>query len=292
MNEPKLTNGTDETDGDSALSREAAAHTRRRFLRLAAAGAAGLAVPAHAAKDRRVTRSSFTFAVATDLHYRDSRCGEWHRRVAEHLRALRPRPAFLMLAGDLSEDGTAEQLTAVRHIFSALPVPVKTVIGNHDYTLEGDRSAYEAICGTPLNYRFDHGGCQFLALDTTQGRSVYRTRIPATTVDWVEAELPRLSRERPTIVLTHFPLGRNWLRPMNAHRLVERFRDHRLLATFSGHWHGITERQEGNVHLSTGRCCSWWRENHDGSDEKGYTVCQVSSSGGRTTVEHRFLAVT
>ncbi|HEV7406078.1 MAG TPA: metallophosphoesterase [Chthoniobacteraceae bacterium] len=270
------------------------AGTRRRFLRLATAGAAGLTLPgAHAASER--PSSGFTFAVANDLHYRDARCGDWLRRVADHVRAQRPRPAFLVLAGDLSEDGTPEQLTAVRRIFTPLPMPVKLLIGNHDHTVEGDCSAYEAICGAPFNYRFDHGGCQFLALDTTQGRSVYRTRIAASTFDWVDAALPSLSRERPTIVLTHFPLGRNWLRPLNAHRLLERFREQRLLATFSGHWHGITERQEGSVHLSTGRCCAWWRENHDGSDEKGYTLCQVSSRRSEArvewAVEHRFVAV-
>ncbi len=120
--------------------------TRRRFLRLAATGAAGVALSS-SASGRPVAASSFTFAVAHDLHYRDARCGEWLRRVTDDLRALRPRPAFLVLAGDLSEDGTAEQLTAVRRLFAPLPMPVKLLIGNHDYTVDGDRSAYEAICG-------------------------------------------------------------------------------------------------------------------------------------------------
>lgn len=288
----------------NSLANEPAAGTRRRFLRLAATGAAGVALSS-SASERPVTLSpghlvtpssaTFTFAVAHDLHYRDARCGDWLRRVTDHLHALRPRPAFLVLAGDLSEDGTAEQLTAVRRLFAPLPMPVKLLIGNHDYTVDGDRSAYEAICGPQLNYRFDHGGCQFLALDTTPGRAVYRTRIAAATLDWVDAALPALSRERPTIIVTHFPLGRNWLRPLNADRLLERFREHRLAATFSGHWHGITERQQGSIHLSTGRCCSWWRENHDGSGEKGYTLCEVArrpSSGGMDwTVEHRFVPV-
>ena len=110
---------------------------------------------------------------------------------------------------------------------------------------EGSRAAYEALFGRTLNYRFDVGDCQFLALDTTQGRSVYRTRIAPETLAWVEAELPRLSPKKPVIVLTHFPLGRNWLRPTNAHALVERLRPYGLQASFSGHWHGLTDRTEG-----------------------------------------------
>ena len=138
-----------------------------------------------------------------------------------------------------------------------------------------------------LNYRFELAGCQFLALDTTQGRSVYRTRIPAETLTWLDDRLPTLSRDRPLIVLTHFPLGRNWLRPVNAHEVLDRLRPFPLQATFSGHWHGLTERHENSVHLSTGRCCSWWRTNHDGSPLKGYALCHVRSGA----VTHEFVSV-
>lgn len=258
---------------------------RRQFLQtgsLALAGAAFSSAQASAASG-----TDFTFAVLNDLHYRDARCGEWFQKVAASLLAQKPRPAFVVLAGDLSDVGTAEQLGPVNEIFRALPLPVHRVIGNHDYTLEGSREAYEQIVGGRLNYRFAWGGCQFLALDTTQKRSVYRTRIPAETLAWLDQELPTISKENPVIVLTHFPLGRNWLRPLNAHVVLERLRPYPLQAAFCGHWHGLTDREEHTVHLSTGRCCSWWRTNHDGSPEKGYTLAAIRD--GR--VSHRFVAV-
>src|SRR4051812_28075803 len=60
--------------------------TRRRFLRVAAAGAASMAVPAWAGETaQRPLTASFTFAVANDLHYRDARCGDWLQRVADHV---------------------------------------------------------------------------------------------------------------------------------------------------------------------------------------------------------------
>ncbi len=262
---------------------------RRSFLRLASVGtvAASLGLPASARNDPARSDAPFSFVVVNDLHYRDERCTAWFQRVVARLAAMRLRPAFVMLAGDLSEDGTPEQLAAVQRIFAALPMPVRTVIGNHDYTLAGERAPFERFFGPQLNYHFAHGGCQFVALDTTQKRSVYRTHIPAETFTWLDATLPRLARAQPTIILTHFPLGQNWLRPLNVHQLLDRFRAHQLLATFSGHWHGLTERTEGSIHLSTSRCCSWWRENHDGSPEKGYTECHVN--GG--AVQHAFVAV-
>ncbi len=231
--------------------------------------------------DARNGDADFTFIVANDLHYRDARCGEWLEQVVASIRALRPRPAFVVLNGDLSEDGTREQLGAVREIFRALPMPVLTTIGNHDYTAAETREPYQELFGRRLNYRFEYGDWQFLALDTTDGHRVYRAWVPGETLGWLDAHLPFVSRDRPLVVLTHFPLGRNWLRPLNARDVSARLKGFNLQAAISGHWHGWTERRVNGVRFATGRCCSWWRTNHDGSKCKGYFLCRVTSAGLR-----------
>jgi hypothetical protein len=264
-------------DASSSLS------NRRHFLRLGVCATAASLVPEAAA----APGADFSFAVLTDLHYRDARCGEWLERVATQLRSSRPRPAFVVLAGDLTDEGTAEQLGAVREIFRDLPMPVRTILGNHDCTPEGNRAAYEQLFGSSLSYRFTQGDYQFLAVDSTQGRGVYRTKIPTETLTWLDRQLPSISREKPLVVLTHFPLGRNWLRPLNASAVLQRLRPFNFQAAFSGHWHGLTERVEHGVPLSTGRCCSWWCTNHDGSDLRGYTLCHASHAG----VRHEFVSV-
>ena len=104
----------------------------------------------------------------------------------------------------------------MREIFKTLPMPVHTTIGNHDYTEANSRAEYEALFGKERNFRFNHGDWQFAALDTTDGRSVYRTWIHGETLGWLDANLPGVSRDRPLVVISHFPLGRNWLRPLNA----------------------------------------------------------------------------
>lgn len=257
---------------------------RREFLRLTAGA---LLVPAIARAASPESRNAFSFVVINDLHYRDARCGEWLERVVASVRALRPPPAFCVLAGDLSESGMRDQLGAVREIFAALPMPVRAIIGNHDYSDAGARREFERLHGSQLNYRFTHRGWEFLALDTTQGTSVYRTRIATGTIDWTARALRDIRRDRPVVVLTHFPLGRNWLRPLNAAALLARFERHDLRAVFSGHWHGQTERRERGAILSTGRCCSWWRGNHELSQARGYVVCEA----GGPEVSGRFIQV-
>lgn len=256
-------------------------YSRRQILRAAALTALSprLLTPSFAADAPAPIppTDGFRFVLASDLHYRDRRCGAWLERVTARIRQLRPAPAFCVLDGDLTEGGRAAQLGAVKEIFERLPMPIRAVVGNHDCTGSGDFSAYRRIYGASLNYGFAHGDWDFLALDSTEGPKVYRARIGDDTLAWVDGALKRRNRNRPLIILTHLPLGHNWLRPLNAQALLNRLHEHDLRAVLSGHWHGMTETKEGAAELTTGRCCSWWRNNHDGSQEKGFTLCELHS---------------
>jgi len=64
-------------------------------------------------------------------------------------------------------------------------------------------------------------------------------------------------------------------RATNADAVLERFKDHNLQAVFNGHFHASTERKVGDITLTTNRCCSFSRSNHDGSREKDYFLCQA-----------------
>jgi calcineurin-like phosphoesterase family protein len=262
--------------------------TRRDFLRVSGAGivtaaAAGSVVPldAKAAEGE----AGFSFVIANDLHYRDERCARWFEKVTASIRGF--DPAFVVLAGDLSENGDRTQLGAVRDIFRTLSIPLKAVIGNHDHHAGEGRKAFADLFGAAPNARFDFGAWQFLLLDTTEGNNVFRTRISTDTLQWAERAARAIDREKPVLVVSHFPLGRNWLRPVNASALIETLRNCNFHGSFGGHWHGWTEPVDNGVQLVTGRCCSWWRTNHDGSDQKGYFLCRATPNG----VTHRFVVV-
>ena len=71
--------------------------------------------------------------------------------------------------------------------------------------------------------------------------------------------------------------------PHSADELLLRFKEHNLQAVFNGHFHGFTERKLGRVTLTTNKCCSISRENHDGTKEKGYFLC--TAKDGKVTRE-------
>jgi Icc-related predicted phosphoesterase len=53
--------------------------------------------------------------------------------MRHHLLALNERADLLLIAGDLTQSGTIAEAKALAHDLSNLPVPVVTVLGNHDF---------------------------------------------------------------------------------------------------------------------------------------------------------------
>ena len=76
-------------------------------------------------------------------------------------------------------------------------------------------------------------------------------------------------------------------RPNNANALLNRFKEYNLQAVYCGHWHGFTERHVKDTVLTTNRCCSYRRQNHDGTKEKGYFLCHARDG----KIERKFVEV-
>jgi predicted MPP superfamily phosphohydrolase len=232
--------------------------------------------------------SSFRFLVINDTHYMSPECGVWLEAVVRQMKT-HGKVEFCLFAGDLTDLGRREHFAAVHDIFRGLGVPFFVVIGNHDYSAQDDRSAYRAFFPNQINYRFQHRGWQFVGLDTTEGLRYEGTTIQAATFQWLDEQLPKMDKQRPMVILTHFPLGPDvTYRPRNADDLLDRFRAYNLQAVFSGHFHGFTERKVGHAALTTNRCCALKRANHDKTREKGYFLCTASEGRiVRTFVEHK-----
>jgi 3',5'-cyclic AMP phosphodiesterase CpdA len=261
--------------------------SRRELLRLGAGGllAAGLWPGTLRAADKAT--EPFDFIAVNDLHYIDAGCGEWLAGVVKQMKA-HPNVAFCLVGGDLVEGGTPEQLAGVREVLKGLGLPYYAVVGNHDWRTQTDRKPYEEHFPDRINYHFGQGGWQFVCLDTSDGVRYAKTAVQPATLKWLDDTLPKLDRSRPTVVLTHFPLGPDVTnRPTNAEEVLKRFVGYNLRAAFSGHYHAFTEKKVGEAVLTTNRCCALKRNNHDRSKEKGYFVCKAKDG----KVERTFVEV-
>ena len=254
--------------------------TRRSFLLRSAAP--GLLLSLGIWPGRRTTAveggNTFRFVQVNDTHCHTPACATWLKRVAA--RMIENRPEFILLCGDLTQDGVEPRMKEVRDAFATTGVPVHAVPGNHDYIAQEDRSAYDRVFPGQLNYGFDHGGWHFVGLDTTEGLKFTGTTIAAPTLEWAAAHARETDPAVPLVLFTHFPLGAGMPnRPLNADALLAPFLQHNLQAVFGGHYHGFTETNERGVSYTTNRCCAISRNNHDGSLDKGYFLCTAGPRG-------------
>jgi 3',5'-cyclic AMP phosphodiesterase CpdA len=247
--------------------------SRRDFLKRSglALAAAGLGIGSSCAQQNQ---SGFSFLALNDTHYRDEECAEYFRGAFAWIRE-HAQYDFALVCGDLATAGKVEELQGMKAALELLGKPSYPVKGNHDAS-EGDRSWLQVFGPDRINYRFDHGGWTFLGLDTTDDGKSSNVAASQATIDWIKQALVEIPPERPLVALTHFPLGE--LVPMrltNADDVLALFDGHNLKHVFSGHFHGLSDRKHNNVVLTTCRCLSFSRGNHDGSPQKGFYQCHV-----------------
>jgi 3',5'-cyclic AMP phosphodiesterase CpdA len=262
--------------------------TRRTMMGMTAGGllAAGLWPGALRAEGAGLGED-FNFLAVNDLHYVDAKCAPWFERVIAQMKQSGEKIDLLLVSGDLADNGTPDQHHAIQEQLKGAGVPYYVVIGNHDYGAGDDRKAYDAAHPGRVNYHFEHRGWQLLGLDTSDGTRYENTSVQPHTLRWLDETLPKLDPRRPTIVFSHFPMGEGVkMRPKNADALLERFQAFNLQAVLNGHFHGFTERHARAATLTTNRCCSHARGNHDGTKEKGYFLCRAREGKiARTFVE-------
>ena len=173
--------------------------------------------------------------------------------------------------GDLTNKGTKEEFDDFLRGISESPLPVYPCIGNHDDNdAHGDH--YTNALG-PTYYSFDYGQVHFVVYDGVG----HDWRVPDHQGAWVHADLDAVPPETPVVVLIHFPWG---------DRFYQQFRDHNIIATFSGHWHCARVYDDAStVHYNTPTFC------FGGIDQspRAYRFCTVRE--GRLSSEIRALDV-
>jgi hypothetical protein len=189
---------------------------RREFLRLAGIGGVflvtGLGRTALAGGDK-ATAEEFFFVQMSDSHWGFSgpavnpEAAVTLKKAVVQVNALPKRPDFIVFTGDLTHttDDPQERrkrLGEFKEIISALAVKdVKFIPGEHDASLDNGE-AFKEFFG-PTHYAFSHKGTHFIALDNVSDPAA---SLGEEQLNWMAAELAKLDRNAPLVVLAHRPL--------------------------------------------------------------------------------------
>jgi 3',5'-cyclic AMP phosphodiesterase CpdA len=230
---------------------------RRDFLALMGVGglvfASGLPGCAEATPDPSVPpasplpREDFFFLQLSDTHWGfqgapNPQADVTLERAVATINAVDARPDFVVFTGDLTHttDDPAvrrERMKRFRDIVSKLRVTdVRFLAGEHDAAPDRGE-AYREIFGEPT-YAFDHKGVSFVALDnaSSPGGALGEAQIA-----WLEAQVARVPRGAPLVVLAHrplFPLFPDWeWATKDGGRAVDLLAQRDATTVFYGHIH-------------------------------------------------------
>lgn len=224
-----------------------------------------------------------TFAVVSDLHFGYGRIEATHELFIDRLNHVqgKPYPAYLqkawgaavgpvrglLVAGDLTESGTAEQWELLAKTYglagdgTGSRVPLFEVIGNHDHGPgEYVESRVAARHGGGRVYAFQWDDLHVLALGEGPGDDAFA---------FMEKDLARVDANVPLLLLFHLPLAGPWSTGGwfadgdYRKRLAAVLEGRNVVAIFHGHhhatdhytWQGIDVFKPGAV-KSGGRECA------------------------------------
>jgi hypothetical protein len=234
------------------------AFSRKEFLTLAGIGgvvfASGLGGGARAAG----VEQDFHFVQLTDTHWGFSGAkanpdaGNTLQKAVARVNALSQQPDFIVFTGDLTPttDDPAvrrKRLGEFRDIVSALKVKtVRFMPGEHDASLDKGE-AYKEFFGE-LRYAFDHKGVHFVALDNVSDPT---GSLGDDQIAWLAADLKKLDKAQPIVVLTHRPLfdlkpDWDWATRDGA-KVVELLMPYQNVTVFYGHIHQEHHHKTGHI---------------------------------------------
>lgn len=201
--------------------------SRRRFVQgllgmLAASRLEGLAAPASGAEP-------FRFAFVTDLHLLKDGAKRSVQGIAACLQAveaLRPRPDFILVGGDLVNDARDQSIPDVEAGYDLFlktwhnntRLPTYWTFGNHDLCATGvanppkgdpryEKGLFKQRLGlSSLFYSFDHRGWHFVVMDDIAllPNKSYEGLLFDDELAFLKADLQR-NATTPTIMCTHIP---------------------------------------------------------------------------------------
>ncbi len=274
---------------------------RRDFLKifgLTAAGSAfGPTICARAAKAKKNAKSIFRFAVASDIHFGQTKTPfeQTTANLVVWLNAEKEKNGLdlIVLNGDLVHDSAKDyQPLKSRHL-SKLKTPYYTTKGNHDFIAENAASSAEAwkeIWGHENNHAFRVGKLAFILADTSAPR--HGGPYLAADIDWLRKQIAAHSDADAIFVFMHIAQRKRGVQgwpKWGLKRKEQIVAGEKVMAFLESH-KKVRAIFHGHDHNSTSRLVSggkpYFFDSHVGGsfgNRKGYRIVEVYADNKMST---------
>jgi len=214
----------------------------------------------------------FRFAFFTDLHIctKNIKPSEDLQKAVDEVNTL-PEIEFVLISGDITENGDVESLLQSKSILNKLKIPYYITAGNHEYYINPTNdSNFIKVFGDD-KFSFIHKNIKFIGFTIQPPSKLGKGQISEYNSNWLKLMLNNNDIDVPIFVITHYPLQKGDVN--NAEVALNLFQKHNVKAVLGGHYHrnvvfnynGIP----GIIHRSTLR----------GNEKNGgYSIVSVSDS--------------
>ena len=180
----------------------------------------------------------FSFALLTDTHISTSNprpMEDLQRSIADI--NLDPSIEFVVVTGDLTENGDRASIEAIKSALDQLRVPYYAASGNHETTWsESGVMDFTRVFGDS-RFAFSHRGMYFIGFNSGPVIRMADGHVAPQDIAWLRHNLDSVSAagDAPIFVFTHYPLRNgdvdNW------YEVTDVLREHNVQCIMGGHYH-------------------------------------------------------
>jgi outer membrane protein assembly factor BamB/predicted phosphodiesterase len=192
---------------------------------------------------------TFRYAFVTDTHVGSPTGEEDLRRTVADINKEKGID-FIVLTGDVTEMGTAQEIKLAKEILSSLTKPLYIIPGNHD-TGWSESGGVDFIREFGNDkFTFDHYGYRFIACASGPYVRMSDGHIPRDATVWLDKVLKNTPKNMPVIFINHYPVDNsldNW------YEATDRIKKYNIQYAICGHGHANKALNFEGVQATMGR---------------------------------------
>jgi outer membrane protein assembly factor BamB/Icc-related predicted phosphoesterase len=181
---------------------------------------------------------TFRFAQLTDVHLSSNNSAptEYLLKSIAQINATDSLD-FVLVTGDLTEEGDRKTLEKVKDCLNLLKVPVYVCLGNHETKWsDSGCTAFSEIFGGE-RFEFVHQGILFLGFNSGPLMRMAFGHVAPQDISWIKQEIEKYGKDKSVILVTHYPMldgdVDNW------YQVTDAVRPYNIRLFIGGHYHRL-----------------------------------------------------